>query len=95
MYLAMKDFMEGEYNMMALETQYHCHLSYLKSTINLPVKSLRLLQQFQNLYLDLESATWSRISDTKIIGALFVEIKNNRSNSVKTILSQDHVTIFR
>ena len=83
-FLSMIHFYERVENLTLIRTQCMQELSNMKLTKNYPGMPLKFFQNFQNTYLDLESATNRSISDDEKIGVLNACLDDTRFQSVRT-----------
>ena len=83
-FLSMIHFYERAENLTLIRTQCMQELSNMKLTKNYPGGPLKFFQNFQNTYLDLESATNQAISDDEKIGVINACLDDTRFQSVRT-----------
>ena len=82
-YLAMISFYERKANLSLIKTQCMEELATLRLTRNFPGGPLKFFQQFQNVYLDLENAGKTIVSDDEKIAQLNAALVDPRFSTVR------------
>jgi hypothetical protein len=85
-FIKMVHFYERAANLSLIKTQCTSELAGMRLNRNYPGGPLKFFQNFQNTYLDLESATKVPVSDEEKIGALNAALDDSRFQPVRTTI---------